>query len=78
VNVPRRGRLRADAWPRSAPPVRRLLQRHRPEVVASRIQEWDAAGKDVFIYFNNDGNANAVRNARTLGTFFFTLFTQVV
>ena len=36
VNVRRRGRLRADAWPRSAPPVRRLLQRHRPEVVASR------------------------------------------
>jgi uncharacterized protein YecE (DUF72 family) len=22
--------------------------------------------KDVFVYFNNDGNANAVRNARTL------------
>ena len=37
---------------------------------ASRIQEWDAAGKDVFVYFNNDGNANAVRNARTLGMFF--------
>ncbi len=33
---------------------------------AARIQEWDAAGKDVFVYFNNDGNANAVRNARTL------------
>jgi uncharacterized protein YecE (DUF72 family) len=33
---------------------------------ASRIQEWDAAGKDVFVYFNNDANANAVRNARTL------------
>ena len=26
----------------------------------------DAAGKDVFVYFNNDGDANAVRNARTL------------
>jgi uncharacterized protein YecE (DUF72 family) len=24
------------------------------------------AGNDVFVYFNNDGNANAVRNARTL------------
>jgi uncharacterized protein YecE (DUF72 family) len=23
-------------------------------------------GDDVFVYFNNDGNANAVRNARTL------------
>jgi uncharacterized protein YecE (DUF72 family) len=35
---------------------------------ASRIREWDAAGKDAFVYFNNDGNANAVRNARTLRT----------
>ena len=33
---------------------------------ADRIQEWDAAGQDVFGYFNNDGDANAVRNARTL------------
>jgi uncharacterized protein YecE (DUF72 family) len=33
---------------------------------AERIREWDAAGKDVFAYFNNDGAGNAVRNARTL------------
>jgi uncharacterized protein YecE (DUF72 family) len=33
---------------------------------AERIREWDAAAKDVFVYFNNDGGANAVRNARTL------------
>jgi uncharacterized protein YecE (DUF72 family) len=33
---------------------------------ADRIREWDLAGHDVFVYFNNDGNANAVRNARTL------------
>jgi uncharacterized protein YecE (DUF72 family) len=33
---------------------------------ADRIREWDVAGNDVFVYFNNDGNANAVRNARTL------------
>ena len=33
---------------------------------ADRIGEWDRAGQDVFVYFNNDGNANAVRNARTL------------
>jgi uncharacterized protein YecE (DUF72 family) len=33
-----------------------------------RIHEWNATGKDVFVYFNNDGNANAVRNARTLRT----------
>jgi uncharacterized protein YecE (DUF72 family) len=33
---------------------------------AGRITEWTAAGHDVFAYFNNDGQANAVRNARTL------------
>ncbi len=33
-----------------------------------RIQEWHTASTDVFVYFNNDGNANAVRNARTLQT----------
>jgi uncharacterized protein YecE (DUF72 family) len=33
---------------------------------ADRSREWDAAGQDVFVYFNNDGDANAVRNARTL------------
>jgi uncharacterized protein YecE (DUF72 family) len=31
-----------------------------------RIREWQGMGKEVFVYFNNDGNANAVRNARTL------------
>jgi uncharacterized protein YecE (DUF72 family) len=33
---------------------------------AARLAEWDAAGTDVLAYFNNDGDANAVRNARTL------------
>jgi uncharacterized protein YecE (DUF72 family) len=33
---------------------------------ADRIREWQAGGHDVFAYFNNDGDANAVRNARTL------------
>jgi len=33
---------------------------------ADRIREWERMGKDVFVYFNNDGQANAVRNARTL------------
>jgi len=33
---------------------------------ADRIREWTLAGQDVFVYFNNDGDANAVRNARTL------------
>lgn len=33
---------------------------------AGRIREWDASGRDVFAYFNNDGDGNAVRNAHTL------------
>ena len=33
---------------------------------ADRIREWERLGKDVFVYFNNDGDAKAVRNASTL------------
>lgn len=33
---------------------------------ADRIQEWHGAGRDVYVYFNNDGGGNAVRNAETL------------
>lgn len=33
---------------------------------ADRIREWADAGKDVYVYFNNDGGGNAVRNAQTL------------
>jgi uncharacterized protein YecE (DUF72 family) len=33
---------------------------------AGRNNDWTAAAHDVFAYFNNDGQANAVRNARTL------------
>jgi uncharacterized protein YecE (DUF72 family) len=33
---------------------------------ADRIREWDASGRDVFVYFNNDGAGHAVRNALTL------------
>ncbi len=33
---------------------------------AERIREWQAAGRDVFAYFNNDGGGNAVRNAERL------------
>jgi uncharacterized protein YecE (DUF72 family) len=33
---------------------------------AERIGEWDAQGRDVYAYFNNDGGGNAVRNAWTL------------
>lgn len=36
---------------------------------AERIHEWHAANKDVWVYFNNDGNGNAVRNADTLRHF---------
>jgi uncharacterized protein YecE (DUF72 family) len=31
-----------------------------------RIQEWNASAREVFAYFNNDGEGNAVRNAETL------------
>lgn len=30
---------------------------------AHRIREWTAQGKDVYVYFNNDGEGNAVYNA---------------
>jgi uncharacterized protein YecE (DUF72 family) len=33
---------------------------------ADRLREWEQMGKDIFVYFNNDGDAHAVRNARTL------------
>jgi uncharacterized protein YecE (DUF72 family) len=33
---------------------------------ADRIQEWQRLGRSVFVYFNNDGGGNAVRNAWTL------------
>jgi uncharacterized protein YecE (DUF72 family) len=33
---------------------------------ANRIREWHNQCKDVYVYFNNDGNGNAVRNATKL------------
>ena len=33
---------------------------------AERIREWERSGRDVYVYFNNDGDGHAVRNARTL------------
>lgn len=33
---------------------------------ADRIHEWEGEGHDVYVYFNNDGDGHAVRNARTL------------
>ena len=33
---------------------------------ADRIGEWHVMGRDVFAYFNNDADGNAVRNALSL------------
>ena len=33
---------------------------------ADRLREWQASGRDVYAYFNNDWEGNAVRNAETL------------
>ncbi len=33
---------------------------------ADRVGEWAASGRDVYVYFNNDGHGHAVRNAETL------------
>lgn len=35
---------------------------------ASRIREWERQGKDVYVYFNNDGGGYAVHNATRLRT----------
>jgi uncharacterized protein YecE (DUF72 family) len=33
---------------------------------ADRVREWEREGREVYAYFNNDGEGHAVRNARTL------------
>ncbi|WP_433831076.1 DUF72 domain-containing protein [Actinoplanes sp. CA-015351] len=33
---------------------------------ADRIREWKGQGREVYVYFNNDGEGNAVRDAETL------------
>jgi uncharacterized protein YecE (DUF72 family) len=33
---------------------------------AQRVGEWSGSGRDVFVYFNNDGYGHAVRNAERL------------
>lgn len=33
---------------------------------AERIREWESQGRDVFVYFNNDGYGHAVHNADSL------------
>ena len=35
---------------------------------AARVQQWTDDGREVYVYFNNDGRAAAVRNARRLAT----------
>jgi uncharacterized protein YecE (DUF72 family) len=33
---------------------------------SDRVLDWEASGKDAFVYFNNDGGGHAVHNAATL------------
>lgn len=33
---------------------------------ADQVREWSGSGRDVYVYFNNDGEGHAVRNAETL------------
>ena len=33
---------------------------------ADRVGEWAGSGRDVYVYFNNDGHGHAVRNAERL------------
>jgi uncharacterized protein YecE (DUF72 family) len=33
---------------------------------AERARDWEAQGRDVFLYFNNDGDGHAARNALRL------------
>jgi uncharacterized protein YecE (DUF72 family) len=33
---------------------------------ADRVHEWTAGGRDVYVYFNNDGHGHAVRDAEAL------------
>ena len=33
---------------------------------ADRIREWNAQGREAYVYFNNDGDGNAVRDADSL------------
>ena len=35
---------------------------------ADRVREWSTSGRDVYVYFNNDGHGHAVRNAEELRT----------
>jgi uncharacterized protein YecE (DUF72 family) len=53
--------IRRHGYARRGSYTRRAL-----EADASRIREWRAEGRDVYVYYNNDWRAFAVRNARDL------------
>jgi uncharacterized protein YecE (DUF72 family) len=53
--------IRRHGYARRGSYTRRAL-----EADASRIREWSGSGRDVYVYYNNDWRAFAVRNARTL------------
>ncbi|WP_018615193.1 DUF72 domain-containing protein [Segetibacter koreensis] len=36
---------------------------------ATRIKEWERQGKEIYVYFNNDGGGNALHNANRLRAF---------
>ena len=61
-----RRRLRADARPRSHHLYAGSYTDADLTLVGRPDPGMGRGGKDVFVYFNNDGDANAVRNARTL------------
>jgi uncharacterized protein YecE (DUF72 family) len=58
---------RLPSWMRAAVEFRHPSW-HDEEAFAllERRGEWSAAGRDVFVYFNNDGHGHAVRNAERL------------
>ena len=46
--------------------MRWLVFRRSALLWAARLRERQGMGREVFVYFNNDGYGNAVRNAQKL------------
>jgi uncharacterized protein YecE (DUF72 family) len=46
--------------------VRRVVPARQPGLVGGPDREWNGQGREVYVYFNNDGEGNAVRDAETL------------
>jgi len=67
---PRTEQITADfAYLRLHGPERMYASSYNDEQLlrwADRIMAWKAAGLDVYVYFNNDAQGHAVRNARSL------------